>query len=36
VFYSFGDASGVGHADNYQGFRKVAPGWIKPDERIHF
>jgi hypothetical protein len=36
VFYGFGDASGVGHADNYQGFRKVAPGWIKPDERIHF
>ena len=36
VFYRFGDASGVGHADNYQGFRKVAPGWIKPDERIHF
>jgi hypothetical protein len=36
VFYGFGDASGVGHADNYQGFRKVAPDWIKPDERIHF
>jgi hypothetical protein len=36
VFYGFGDASGVGHADNYQGFRKVAPGWIKRDKRIHF
>jgi hypothetical protein len=25
VFYRFGDASGVGHADNFQGFRNVAP-----------
>jgi hypothetical protein len=35
VFYGFGDASGVGHASNFQGFKRNGRE-VKADGRIHF
>jgi hypothetical protein len=36
VFYGFGDTPGVGHADKYQGLRKVAPGKSSQMEEYSF
>ena len=35
IFYGFGDASGLGHSSNFQGFKQLG-GKVKEDERIHF
>ncbi len=35
VFYGFGDASAVGHASNFQGFRRVGVR-VHADDRIHY
>jgi hypothetical protein len=35
IFYGFGDASGVGHSSNFQGFRRLGDR-VEEDDRIHF
>jgi hypothetical protein len=35
IFYGFGDASGVGHASNFQGFSRLGDK-VKEDDRIHY